>query len=185
VSREAAGCLLAQHSQELHSSFTLTQCVSCASRICKQALLYTCWLVLNARVVSALHVLTAASGQSVAVSCTKAEEQFWPASLTVTATSGAAADCSASDTDTVAITVLPKPDVSVTGPETEDVCSNATEVSFAYTVSSGQGSTTPLDLTVESTDATVTCTASSATQGKDGTAGLHMCGSLWLLTAST
>lgn len=87
----------------------------------------------------------------------------------VTATSGAAEDCSVSATDTVGITVLAKPVAAVSGPETEDVCSNATDVSFTYTVSSGQASATPLNLTVESTaSSAVTCAANSANPGKVG-----------------
>lgn len=115
------------------------------------------------------------------MACTKAADENWPASLMVTATSGAAEDCSAIGTDTVGITVLTKPVVVVEGPETEDVCSNATEVSFIYTVSSGEAPAAALDLTVESTAPTaVTCAASSANPGKVGGCAA-VSDRLWLL----
>lgn len=109
------------------------------------------------------------SGSILTVTCTK-PENGWPATFVVNVTAtGGDADCSDSAEDTTDVTILTKPEVSLTGPTNEELCNESPSVTYEYTVSSGDAGV-PLSITATPSDASVNCEAPEGTgtwQGPD------------------
>jgi hypothetical protein len=107
--------------------------------------------------------------QTFEVTCTK-PQTGWPADFTAVggAFTAGTADCEAPTTTSIPVSIATKPVVSITGPtEPKQVCSNASDVTVSYTVSSGTAGT-PLTVTAGAKSAanvaldTVECTLPAA-----------------------
>jgi hypothetical protein len=111
-----------------------------------------------------LHAVAPAGVQTVTVSCQGVP--LTSVSVKATAVSGQQS-CRSDSTGGVSTTFINKPVVAfLEGPATTELCENATQLSFAYTVSSG---TSARRLTVVPTGPTgVTCTATPSTNGENG-----------------
>jgi len=104
------------------------------------------------------------SGSILTVTCTKLENG-WPATFVVNVTAtGGDDDCSDSAEDTAEVTVVTKPEVSLTGPTNEELCNDSPSVTYSYTVSSGDAGV-PLSITATPSDASVMCSAPEGTGG--------------------